>query len=71
MRTLIYFTKEQLTFIKKQRNNKNYNFKIKLFETESEKYHEMLAATESPPKATGAFRLDDDADFPPVTQRTD
>ncbi|XP_014235192.2 WD repeat domain phosphoinositide-interacting protein 2 isoform X1 [Trichogramma pretiosum] len=38
--------------------------------TESEKYHEIIAATESPPKA-GAFRLDDDAEFPPVTQRTD
>ncbi|XP_057324555.1 WD repeat domain phosphoinositide-interacting protein 2 isoform X1 [Microplitis mediator] len=38
--------------------------------TESEKYHEMIAATESPPKG-GTFRLDDDTEFPPVTQRTD
>ncbi|XP_014295994.1 WD repeat domain phosphoinositide-interacting protein 2 isoform X3 [Microplitis demolitor] len=37
---------------------------------ESEKYHEMIAATESPPKG-GTFRLDDDTEFPPVTQRTD
>ncbi|XP_016844709.1 WD repeat domain phosphoinositide-interacting protein 2 isoform X3 [Nasonia vitripennis] len=39
--------------------------------TESEKYHEIIAATESPPKGDGTFRLDDDAEFPPVTQRTD
>lgn len=30
----------------------------------------MIAATESPPKG-GTFRLDDDTEFPPVTQRTD
>uniref|UniRef100_A0A0C9QC46 WIPI2 protein n=1 Tax=Fopius arisanus TaxID=64838 RepID=A0A0C9QC46_9HYME len=36
---------------------------------ESEKYHEMIAATESPPKGGGTFRLDDDTEFPPVTQR--
>ncbi|XP_034936289.1 WD repeat domain phosphoinositide-interacting protein 2 isoform X2 [Chelonus insularis] len=39
--------------------------------SESEKYHEMIAATESPPKGGGPFRLDDDTEFPPVTQRTD
>ncbi|XP_015111849.1 WD repeat domain phosphoinositide-interacting protein 2 isoform X2 [Diachasma alloeum] len=39
--------------------------------SESEKYHEMIAATESPPKGGGTFRLDDDTEFPPVTQRTD
>lgn len=38
---------------------------------ESEKYHEWIAATESPPKGGGPFRLDDDTEFPPVTQRTD
>ncbi|XP_011299905.1 WD repeat domain phosphoinositide-interacting protein 2 [Fopius arisanus] len=37
--------------------------------SESEKYHEMIAATESPPKGGGTFRLDDDTEFPPVTQR--
>ncbi|PSN30320.1 hypothetical protein C0J52_27475 [Blattella germanica] len=36
---------------------------------ESEKFHEMAAATESPPK--GGFRFDDDAEFPPVTQKTE
>ncbi|EFN87363.1 WD repeat domain phosphoinositide-interacting protein 2 [Harpegnathos saltator] len=39
--------------------------------TESEKYQEMIAATESPPKGGGPFRLDDDSEFPPVTQRAD
>lgn len=38
---------------------------------ESEKYHEWIAATESPPKGGGPFRLDDDTEFPPVTQRTE
>ena len=38
---------------------------------ESEKYHEWIAATESPPKGGGAFRLDDETEFPPVTQRTE
>ncbi|XP_076381988.1 autophagy-related 18a isoform X2 [Megalopta genalis] len=38
---------------------------------DSEKYHEMIAATESPPGYSGSFRLKDDAEFPPVTQRTD
>lgn len=38
---------------------------------ESEKYHEMIAATESPPRYSDPFRLKDDAEFPPVTQRTD
>lgn len=38
---------------------------------ESEKYQEMIAATESPPKGGGPFRLDDDSEFPPVTQRAD
>ncbi|KOX73301.1 WD repeat domain phosphoinositide-interacting protein 2 [Melipona quadrifasciata] len=35
--------------------------------SESEKYHEMIAATESPPGFSGSFRLKDDAEFPPVT----
>ncbi|XP_032684308.1 WD repeat domain phosphoinositide-interacting protein 2 isoform X2 [Odontomachus brunneus] len=39
--------------------------------SESEKYQEMIAATESPPKGGGPFRLDDDSEFPPVTQRAD
>ncbi|XP_043465013.1 WD repeat domain phosphoinositide-interacting protein 2 isoform X2 [Leptopilina heterotoma] len=39
--------------------------------SESEKYHEWIAATESPPKGGGPFRLDDDTEFPPVTQRTE
>ncbi|KAF7412074.1 hypothetical protein HZH66_000970 [Vespula vulgaris] len=39
--------------------------------SESEKYYEMIAAAESPPKSRGPFRLDDDTEFPPVTQRTD
>ncbi|XP_034242197.1 WD repeat domain phosphoinositide-interacting protein 2 isoform X3 [Thrips palmi] len=37
--------------------------------TDSEKFHEMAAATESPPK--GGFRFDDDSEFPPVTQKTE
>ncbi|KAJ8664267.1 hypothetical protein QAD02_005929 [Eretmocerus hayati] len=36
---------------------------------ESEKYQEMLAATESPPK--GGLRLDDDSEFPPVSQKVE
>lgn len=36
---------------------------------ESEKFHEMAAATESPPK--GGFRFDDETEFPPVTQKTE
>ncbi|XP_014215568.1 WD repeat domain phosphoinositide-interacting protein 2 isoform X2 [Copidosoma floridanum] len=35
--------------------------------SESEKYREIVAATESPPKPSEAYRLDDDAEFPPVT----
>ncbi|XP_015175509.1 PREDICTED: WD repeat domain phosphoinositide-interacting protein 2 isoform X1 [Polistes dominula] len=34
--------------------------------SESEKYYEMIAAAESPPKSRGPFRLDDDTEFPPV-----
>ncbi|XP_046391606.1 WD repeat domain phosphoinositide-interacting protein 2 isoform X3 [Ischnura elegans] len=37
--------------------------------TDSEKFHEMVAATESPPR--GGFRLDDESEFPPVTQKTE
>ncbi|XP_034242200.1 WD repeat domain phosphoinositide-interacting protein 2 isoform X5 [Thrips palmi] len=37
--------------------------------SDSEKFHEMAAATESPPK--GGFRFDDDSEFPPVTQKTE
>lgn len=37
--------------------------------SESEKFHEMAAATESPPK--GGFRFDDESEFPPVTQKTE
>jgi len=36
---------------------------------ESERFREMAAATESPPK--GGFRFDDDTEFPPVTQKTE
>jgi len=32
--------------------------------TESEKFHEMASATETPPKT--CFLLDDDGEFPPV-----
>ncbi|XP_054016622.1 WD repeat domain phosphoinositide-interacting protein 2 isoform X1 [Hylaeus anthracinus] len=39
--------------------------------SESEKYHEMIAATESPSTFSCTFRLKDDAEFPPVTQRMD
>jgi hypothetical protein len=35
----------------------------------SEKFLEMAAATESPPK--GGFRFDDETEFPPVTQKTE
>ncbi|KAF7418391.1 hypothetical protein HZH68_001044 [Vespula germanica] len=44
---------------------------LKVHTRESEKYYEMIAAAESPPKSRGPFRLDDDTEFPPVTQRTD
>ncbi|XP_063240637.1 WD repeat domain phosphoinositide-interacting protein 2 isoform X2 [Bacillus rossius redtenbacheri] len=37
--------------------------------SDSEKFHEMAAATESPPK--GGFRFEDDGEFPPVTQKTE
>ncbi|RLU26902.1 hypothetical protein DMN91_000700 [Ooceraea biroi] len=47
-----------------------YVYSVDLTE-KSEKYQEMIAATESPPKGGGPFRLDDDTEFPPVTQRTD
>jgi hypothetical protein len=40
-----------------------------LLHVESEKYHEIIAATESPPKGDGTFCLDDDDEFPPVNQR--
>ncbi|GFG29084.1 hypothetical protein Cfor_00254 [Coptotermes formosanus] len=36
---------------------------------EAERFREMAAATESPPK--GGFRFDDDTEFPPVTQKTE
>ncbi|XP_046391595.1 WD repeat domain phosphoinositide-interacting protein 2 isoform X1 [Ischnura elegans] len=39
------------------------------FMSDSEKFHEMVAATESPPR--GGFRLDDESEFPPVTQKTE
>lgn len=38
---------------------------------DSEKCHEMIVATESPSRYSSPFRLKDDAEFPPVTQRTD
>ncbi|KAG8231755.1 hypothetical protein J437_LFUL012034 [Ladona fulva] len=37
--------------------------------SDSEKFHEMVAATESPPR--GGFRFDDESEFPPVTQKTE
>ncbi|XP_026276029.1 WD repeat domain phosphoinositide-interacting protein 2 isoform X4 [Frankliniella occidentalis] len=37
--------------------------------SDSEKFHEMAAATEAPPQ--GAFRFDDESEFPPVTQKTE
>lgn len=36
---------------------------------ESEKFHEMTTAADSPPR--GGFKLDDDREFPPVTQGSD
>lgn len=36
---------------------------------ESEKFHEMEAATQSPPK--DGFKLNDDSEFPPVSQKND
>ncbi|XP_071444910.1 WD repeat domain phosphoinositide-interacting protein 2 isoform X1 [Hetaerina americana] len=39
------------------------------FMSDSEKFHEMVAATESPPR--GGFRFDDESEFPPVTQKTE
>ncbi|XP_043256858.1 WD repeat domain phosphoinositide-interacting protein 2 isoform X2 [Colletes gigas] len=38
---------------------------------DSEKHHEMIAATESPPTFSCPFRLNDDAEFPPITQNMD
>ena len=37
-----------------------------LFFSDSEKFHEMAAATESPPKQ--CFLLDDDGEFPPMSK---
>lgn len=37
--------------------------------TESDKFHEMAAATALPAKS--GFRFDDDSEFPPVTQKTE
>ncbi|RZF46691.1 hypothetical protein LSTR_LSTR002554 [Laodelphax striatellus] len=37
--------------------------------SDSEKFREMVNATESPPK--GGFQLNDDSEFPPVTQKTE
>ncbi|XP_076636306.1 autophagy-related 18a isoform X4 [Colletes latitarsis] len=40
--------------------------------SDSEKYHETIAATvESPPTFSCPFRLNDDAEFPPITQNMD
>ena len=36
------------------------------FFSDSEKFHEMAAATESPPKQ--CFLLDDDGEFPPMSK---
>ena len=36
------------------------------FFLDSEKFHEMAAATESPPKQ--CFLLDDDGEFPPMSK---
>jgi len=38
--------------------------------TDSEKFHEMASATETPPCANQCFLLDDDGEFPPVTAKT-
>lgn len=37
--------------------------------TESEKFHEMVTATEAPP--VNQLRLDDDGEFPPMVQKLD
>ncbi|XP_022916636.1 WD repeat domain phosphoinositide-interacting protein 2 isoform X2 [Onthophagus taurus] len=37
--------------------------------SDSEKFREMAAATESPPK--GGFQFNDDQEYPPLTQKTD
>lgn len=39
------------------------------FIVDSEKFREMAAATESPPK--GGFQFNDDQEYPPLTQRSD
>lgn len=36
---------------------------------DSDKFREMAAATESPPK--GGFQFNDDQEYPPLTQRSD
>jgi len=41
------------------------NHKIDFF-TDSEKFHEMAAAADSPPKQ--CFLLDDDGEFPPMNK---
>lgn len=53
----------------KVKSTVNFYVTILLFLTDSEKFHEMAAATESPPK--GGFRFDDESEFPPVTQKTE
>lgn len=37
--------------------------------SDSEKFHEMVAATEAPPK--DGFKFNDDSEFPPVSQRSE
>jgi len=39
------------------------------FISDSEKFHDMDRATEPPPVTT--LRIDDDAEFPPMTQKLD
>jgi hypothetical protein len=43
---------------------------IKSSSTESDKLRELVLATEQPIDG-GGFHLDDDAEFPPVTQKTE
>ena len=44
-------------------------FFLFLFVTDSEKFHDMDRATEAPP--LNALRIDDDGEFPPMTQKLD
>lgn len=46
-----------------------YGILFCVFRLESEKFHEMVTATEAPP--VNQLRLDDDGEFPPMVQKLD